>query len=195
MHSYPKFFLTVLLIAVLSLITQAEVPTGVTRVPVVFSGGHETEPVDRGRPVKLIAAALGVKDEIFREAFSHVRPAGPDSHGPTDEEARKNKSALMNALKKYGITDEQLNAVSNYYRYPPGSTQLWKHTPATADALVKNGVVIAYEITRGGAGYTTPPTVSVPGIKTATAQVELSFGKDMATNGAIAAITVPAAQK
>ena len=165
-------------------------PAGVTRVPVVFSGGHDTVGVDHGRPVKLIAAALGVKDEVFREAFSHVHPAGPGSGGPTDAEARANKAALMNALEKFGVTDGRLNTVSNFYRYPPGRGNLWKTRPATANALVKNGAVIGYEITSGGYGYTTPPTVSVPDIKGATAKVELSFGKDMETNGAVSAITV-----
>ena len=165
-------------------------PPGVTRVPVVFSGGHETEGVDRGRPVVLIAAALGVKSEVFREAFSHVHPAGPGSGGPTGEEARANKAALMNALGKYGITNERLDAVSNYYRYPPGRGGLWKVKPATANALVKNGTVIGYEITSGGAGYSTPPIVSVPDIKGATAKVEISFGKDMETNGAVSSITM-----
>jgi hypothetical protein len=56
-------------------LVAGEPPAGVTKVPVVFSGGHDTVVVDRGRPVVLIAAALGVPDEVFREAFSHVRPA------------------------------------------------------------------------------------------------------------------------
>ena len=163
-------------------------PAGVTRVPVVFSGGHETDPIDHGRPVVLIAAALGVKPEVFREAFSHVHPAGPGG-GPTDAEARQNKTALMNALGKFGITNERLDAVSNFYRYPPGRGGVWKNQTATANALVKNGAVISYEITSGGAGYSTPPTLSVPDIKGATARVEISFGKDMETNGAVSAIT------
>jgi len=162
----------------------------VARVPVVFSGGHETEGVDRRRPVVLIAAALGVKPEVFREAFSHVQPAGPGSGGPTEAEARQNKAALMSSLGKYGVTDQRLNTVSNYYRYPPGRGGLWKTQPATANALVKNGAVIGYELISGGAGYTTPPTVSVPNVNGATAKVELSFGKDLETNGAISAITV-----
>ena len=165
-----------------------ELPKDVTRVPVVLSGGHETEGVDRGRPVVLIAAALNVKPEIFREAFSHVHPAPPGSGGPTDAEARQNKAALMDALGKYGVTDERLNAVSNFYRYPPGRGGLWKNTPATANALVKNGAVIGYEITNGGAGYTTPPVVSVPGINGPAPRVEIRFGKDMEHNGAVSAI-------
>lgn len=39
---------------------KAQNRTGITRVPVVFSGGHETDPRDHGRPVVLIAGALGI---------------------------------------------------------------------------------------------------------------------------------------
>jgi len=173
---------------------QAEpsaLPADVTRVAVVFSGGHDTEGVDHGRPVVLIAAALGVKTEVFREAFSHVHPAGPGSGGPSDAEARQNKAALMNALGKYGITNERLNEVSNFYRYASWNGGIWKNTPATANALVKNGAVVGYEITSGGAGYTTPPTISVPNIKAPAPKVDLSFGKDTQSNGAVSAITVP----
>src|SRR5437016_5075268 len=92
-------------------IAQAQLANDVTRVPVVFNGGHDTDPRDHGRPVVLIAAALGVKPEVFREAFSHVHPAGPGSGGPTDAEARKNKAALMSALGKYGITNDRLDTV------------------------------------------------------------------------------------
>ena len=169
-------------------------PAGVARLPVVFSGGHETDPVDHGRPVVLVAAALGVKTEVFREAFSHVHPAGPGSGGPSDSEARANKAALMNALGKYGVTNDRLNTVSNFYRYPPGSRNLWKNQPATASALVKAGAIIGYEITSGGYGYTTPPTVTVPGMPGATAKVEIVYGKDMEANGSVAAITMADAQ-
>jgi hypothetical protein len=96
----------------------------------------------------------------------------------------------MNALGKYGITNERLNQVSNFYRYASWNGGIWKNTPATADALVKNGAVVGYEITNGGAGYTTPPTVSVPNVSGATPKVELSYGKDMERNGAVSAITV-----
>jgi hypothetical protein len=167
-------------------------PEGVTRVAVVFSGGHKTVGVDRGRPVVLIAAALGVKPEVFREAFSGVRPAGPGRGGPTEAEARSNKAVLLQALGKHGVTNERLDEVSNFYRYPPGPGGLWKVKAARANALVKDGGVIAYEITDGGAGYSSPPTVSVPGIKAAPAKVTLSFGKMLARNGAVSAITLPA---
>ena len=163
---------------------------GVTRVPLVFSGGHDTDPRDHGRPVVLVASALGVTSEVFREAFSHVHPAGPGSGGPTREEAQANKKALMSALGKFGITNERLDEVSNFYRYPPGRGNLWKVTPAVANALVKNGAVTGYEIVSGGAGYTVPPTVSVPNTKGPAAKVDIAFGKDFQTNGAVSAITV-----
>ena len=187
------FLLALVAIATATFTSHAEpkaLPPGVTRVPVTFSGGHETVPVDRGRPVVLIAAALGVKDEVFRDAFSRVHPAGPGSGGPTREEAQANKKVLMEALGKFGISNERLDTVSNFYRYPPGRGNLWKVTPATADALVKNGAVIGYEITGGGAGYSTPPGVSVPGVAGASAKVEITFGKDFETNGAVSAMTV-----
>ena len=122
MNSRLKPLLLLAFLAALALFASAlrshaepkPLPPGVTRVPVVFSGGHDTEGVDHGRPVILIANALGVKPEVFREAFTHVHPAGPGSGGPTDAEARANKAALMSALGKYGVTDERLNQVSNF---------------------------------------------------------------------------------
>ena len=44
-----------------------------SRVPLMFSGGYETDP--GGRPVALIAGALRVPPDVFREAFRDVRPA------------------------------------------------------------------------------------------------------------------------
>jgi hypothetical protein len=164
-------------------------PKDVTRTPVVFTGGHETDPRDNGRPVVLIAAALGVAPEVFREAFSHVHPANPNV-GPTGDEAHQNKAALLTALGKYGVTNERLDAVSNYYRYVRSRNKLWHHKPAVAFALVKNGVVVGYEVINGGGGYISPPIVSVPGIANTNVKVELSFGKVMESNGSISAITV-----
>lgn len=183
-------FAIVVLLGPATLAQSNSASGGVTRVPVVFSGGHDTDSRDRGRPVVLVASALGVKPEVFREAFSGVRPAGPGSGGPTREEAHANKAVLMSALGKYGITNERLDEVSNYYRYPPGSRELWRNKPAVANALVKNGVVTGFEVVDAGAGYTTPPTVSVPGVAAVTAKVELSFGKKLERNGSISAITI-----
>jgi hypothetical protein len=165
-------------------------PADVTRVPVVFSGGHETDGRDNGRPVVLVAGALGVTPEVFRDAFSRVRPAGPGRGGPTESEARQNKSVLMAALGKYGITNDRLDTVSNYYRYVRSRGELWPTKAATAVALVKNGTVIGYEVTSGGSGYSSAPTVTVPNLNGPAPTVKLAFGKDFAKNGAVAAITV-----
>jgi hypothetical protein len=178
------------LLSIASLAAHAADAPGVTKIPVTFSGGHETDPRDHGRPVVLVAAGLGVAPEVFRDAFSGVRPAGPGSGGPTREEAQKNKQALMSVLAKYGIKNERLDEVSNYYRYQPQSGRLWRNEPAEANAIVKNGMVTGYEVVRPGAGYSTPPAVSVPGYPNATAKVELSFGKQLEKNGSVAAVNV-----
>ena len=56
---------------------QAHRVGAAAHVPVVFSGGHGTDPEDRGRPVALVAGGLGVPAKVFRDAFRLVHPA-PD---------------------------------------------------------------------------------------------------------------------
>jgi hypothetical protein len=157
-----------------------------TRVPAKFSGGHETDRRDRGRPVVLIAAALGVSSDVFREAFSHVRPA-PAGSRPAPDQVRRNKEALLDALGPHGVTNDRLDEVSNYYRYVRSRGEMWPTKPAQAYAEVKDGKIVKFVVTKGGAGYSSPPTVSVPGFDVAT-KVELSFGKKLETNGSVAAI-------
>src|ERR1700733_12914387 len=94
------------------------------KIPVVVSGGHDTDPRDRGRPVVLIAGALKIAPELFRDAFNGVHPAQRDG-GPTPGEARANKKVLMAALSPYGVTNERLDQVSNYYRYRRDKGELW----------------------------------------------------------------------
>lgn len=160
-----------------------------SRVSVVFAGGHETDRRDGGRPVVLIAAALGVPSEVFRDAFRAVRPAPAGQH-PEPGQVRENKAALLNALGRYGVTNERLDAVSNYYRYVRSRGELWPTRPASAYAVVKNGVVTRYVVTDGGSGYTSAPTVTAPSVSgTVSAVAELSFGKIAERNGSIAAIT------
>ena len=184
---------TVLAAAVLSVQAQPAqlklLPKDVTRVPVEFSGGHETDGRDGGRPVALIAAALGVTSDVFRDAFSNVHPAGP-GRGPTGEEARQNKGVLMRALGKYGITNDKLDDVSNHYRYVRSRGELWPTAPAVANALVKGGTVIGYELIGGGSGYSSPPEVTVPNIANPKVKVDLSFNKSFEKNGTISALTV-----
>jgi len=159
----------------------------VTRVPVTISGGHQTDPRDHGRPVVLVAGGLGVSPEVFHDAFSRVHPVAPGSY-PDDQRARQNKEVLLGALSRYGITNQQLDAVSDYYRYQPGSGQLWPTKPAKIQAVVQNGIATSFEITDGGSGYSSQPTLSVPGYHIGPVQVNLSFGKDFSKNGSIASV-------
>ena len=155
---------------------------------VIFTGGYETDPRDHGRPVALIAAALGVKPEVFRQAFSNVKPArGGD---PTPAQARANKEVLMAALGKYGITNDRLDNVSNYYRYQPERGGLWKHTPATAKAIIKEGTVTGLQITNAGSGYMTPPTVTIAGHEDVKVKVALEFSQDFWKNGSIKSLKI-----
>jgi len=160
-----------------------------SRVPLVFSGGHETDPRDRGRPVALIAAALGVPSDVFREAFSHVRPA-PAGTEPDPRQVRANKDALMDALGKYNVTNRRLDTVSNYYRYVRRRGELWPTKAARGYATVENGKITGFVITNGGSGYSSPPTASVPKMGRVSAKVELSFSKTFEKNGAVSAVTL-----
>jgi hypothetical protein len=129
-------------------------------LPLVFSGGHDIGRNDYGRPVPLIAAALGVTPDQFREAFSGVTPAR--GRGPTGAEARKNKAALMKVLGPLGVTNDRLDEVSNYYRFKPQDGVLWKTTPAKGYAVVDDGKVEKFVITEPGSGYSTHPFQGVP---------------------------------
>ncbi len=180
-------FVLLALLAVGTAKGQTEKSPATTQTPVVFSGGHETEGKDRGRPVILIAAALGVPSEVFREAFSHVHPA-PAGTQPDPQQARDNKAALMNALRRYGVTNERLDTVSNYYRYVRSRNEIWPIKPATAYAVIKDGVVTKYVVTAGGSGYSSPPTIAVPGVSGATGTAQIAFGKDFDKNGTVSAI-------
>ncbi len=158
------------------------------RGTVVFIGGYETDPRDRGRPVSLIAAALGVKPGVFRNAFSRVNPARGGE--PTREQVQANKKVLLDALGKYGITNDRLDTVSNYYRYQRGRGEVWRRSPASAKAVIKDGKVAGFTITNAGAGYTTPPTVRVAGYGDVQVKVAISFSKEFKTNGRVTALSV-----
>lgn len=156
-------------------------------VTVLVEGGHETDSVDNGRPVVLIAAALGVPTEVFREAFSGVSPAGA-GQDVDEERASANKAVLLGALAPYGVSNDRLDEVSNFYRYVESAGELWSHREATAVAVVENGVVTSITVTDPGFGYSAVPTITVPTGQAAT--VELAYGTDLATNGSIARILV-----
>ena len=160
-----------------------------TKIPITFAGGHDTDPPDHGRPVVLIAAALGVPDEVFRETFTHVTPAS-GGREPKPDQVRRNKEALMKGLSPYGVTNDRLDTVSNFYRYNASRGQMWRNTPATAYAIFKDGAVIAITITDAGAGYSSEPRATIEGMSGVTLKVTLSFGTDFKQNGSIKEISV-----
>jgi hypothetical protein len=159
-----------------------------TTVPVTFSGGHDTDPRDHGRPVVLVAAGLGVKPDVFREAFSKVRPA--KNGKPSGEEARRNKEVLMKALSPHRITNERLDEVSNYYRYQPQKGNLWPTREAKAHAVVEEGKVKRIVVDEGGAGYSSPPVATLERMEKMKLKVNLSFEKDLKKNGAVESIEI-----
>jgi hypothetical protein len=162
---------------------------GERRLPVVFTGGYETDPRDHGRPVALIAGALGVQAEVFRTAFSGVTPARQGER-PEPGQVRRNKEALLRVLGPYGVTNERLDAVSDYYRYRPGSGEWWPTAPAAAYATVRNGVVTGVTVTSGGSGYSSAPVASVVGLEGVRLRVRLGFGQSLERNGSVVAITI-----
>lgn len=159
-----------------------------TQVAVTITEGHETDPVDRGRPVVLVAGALGVKPEQFRQAFSGVTPAR--NGGPSESEARANKAALMRVLGPLGISNDRLDEVSNYYRYQPQSGRLWTNTPAKAHAIISNGKVTQIVVTDGGSGYCSTPRAAVAGYPDLKLAVKWQVNKDFRKNGSITAIEI-----
>ncbi len=159
-------------------------------VKVVFKGGHETNPVDQGRPVALLGPALGVTPEIFRQAFSGVTPAR-GGH-PSPAEARANKQALMSVLAPHGIANDRLDEVSDFYRYQPQDGGLWRHEEAAAAAIVEGGMVKGFRITNPGYGYTTAPAVTVPGYPDLPVKATVEFGPDVKQNGRLIRLEIVA---
>lgn len=164
-----------------------------TKVPVTFTGGHEIGRQDYGRPVVLMGPALGVTPDVFRRAFSGVTPAR--GRGPSPEEARQNKDALMKVLAPYGVTNERMDEVANYYRFRPDRNELWPTTPAKAYAVVVAGSLKRIVVTEPGSGYSSPPDVRVEEVKGVALKATLHFDKDLKKNGGIAAIEIVPARK
>lgn len=156
---------------------------------VSIENGHVTDPRDGGRPIALIAAALGVEGEVFREAFSDVRPSkdGP----PIASRARENKEKLMSVLQPHGVTNERLDEVSNFYRYRPQDGGLWQHRRAKVEAVIEDGKLISVSVIDGGSGYTTAPTVRVPGHENVRLEAKIEFGQDLGSNGKLVSVDLP----
>lgn len=129
---------------------------------VTFSGGHATDPHDEGRPDVLVAAGLGVPTAVFRKAFDGVTPAGAGQE-PDPAQVQRNKAALLAVLAPYGVTNELLDTVSNYYRYDVSAGEVWRRSAASARAVVRNGRVVSVRIVKAGAGYSSTPHVTVAG--------------------------------
>jgi hypothetical protein len=172
------------IVATGGLLSAQAAPT--TRVTLRISGGHATDPRDNGRPVRLIAAALGVPAEVFRTAFAAVSPA-PGGTEPDPAQVQRNKAELLKVLAPYGVTNERLDAVSDHYRYAGSAGEVWPQRAAVARATLRGGKVVAVTLVSGGAGYTSTPRVTVPGTG-ATVKVTLAFGRTLATNGRVRSI-------
>ncbi|HEY4094237.1 MAG TPA: hypothetical protein VGM33_01920 [Baekduia sp.] len=154
-----------------------------------ITGGHATDPRDHGRPVVLVAAALGVPTDVFRTAFSGVTPAAAGAE-PDPDQVQRNKAALLAVLAPYGVTNERLDTVSNHYRYQGSAGEMWTHKSATAQAVVRNGKVVSVKLLRGGAGYSSTPKITVPGVPGATVKATVAYGADLSTNGEVATLKV-----
>jgi hypothetical protein len=189
MQLFVAAFLSVLPCLALAQTATAPTQGTETKVDVTFSGGHDTVGEDRGRPVVLIAAALNVPAQVFRDAFKNVKPA-PAGEQPQEAQVRLNKQALMEALGPLGVTDDRLNEVSNYYRYRRSAGEMWRNTPAKAFATVQNGVVTGITITDAGSGYSSPPAVTIEGMANVSLTATLFFGTDLTKNGSIKEIKI-----
>lgn len=169
--------------------TQISVPNvqASTTVTVTFNGGFEIGSGDYGRPVNLIASMLGVEPDVFRKAFSGVTPSVGSE--PTGEQARANKTALLSVLAPYGVTNEKMDMVANYYRFNQSMGQTWPHAEAKGVAVVKDGIVTQIIVTDPGYGYTVAPQVVVSGVtKPVNAVATVAFTKDFKTNGSISGV-------
>lgn len=153
-----------------------------------ITGGHHTAYEDGGRPVVLIAAALGVKTEVFREAFSGVTPA--KNGRPSGDEARRNKEALMKVLAPYQVSNDRLDEVSNFYRYRPQDGELWKHQAARGHVELTDGVITNIVITNPGFGYSSPPDITINGMPEVQLKAELHFDTDLKRNGSVKSVVV-----
>jgi hypothetical protein len=159
-----------------------------TKVPVTFSGGHELNKNDYGRPINLMAAGLGVKPDEFRKAFSGVTPAR--GRGPTGDEQRRNKQALMKVLAPLKVTNERMDEVANYYRFRPQKGELWPTKPAEAYAVVDGGKIKEIVVTKPGSGYNTPPEATVEGFKNVRLEAKVKYDTNLKKNGGIDSLEI-----
>jgi hypothetical protein len=177
-------------IALFVMMTSTSLCAESTKAPVTFSGGHDIGKNDFGRPVTLMAAALGVKPEEFRKAFSGVMPAR--GRGPTGDEARRNKEALMRVLAPLGVSNKRMDEVADYYRFRPQDGELWPTKPAEAYAIVDGDQIKRIVVTKPGSGYSSPPKARVQGFESVRLETKLTFVKDLKKNGGVQSVALPA---
>jgi len=161
-------------------------PTGALDTQI--RGGHDTNPVDHGRPVILISSALGVPEAVFRDAFSRVHPA-PGGQEPDPAQVDRNKQALLNTLAPYGVQNDRLDEVSNFYRYQPESGYLWQHREARISISLVKGKPPKTIVIDAGCGYSSKPKITVPGHPEILVSAEVRFTKNLATNGSLQKVT------
>jgi len=188
LNKSSRFVVLVMYCAIIGMGMEKSASADETKLPVTFTGGHEIGKNDYGRPVVLMAAALGVKPDEFRKAFSGVRPA--HGRGPTREEAQRNKEALMKVLAPLKVTNERMDEVANYYRFRPQNGELWPNKPAKAYALVEDGKIKKIVVTDPGSGYSYPPKVTVKGFEKVPLEAKLKLVTDLKKNGGIASIDI-----
>jgi hypothetical protein len=176
------------LIALFATMPMSRTSAEETKVPVTFSGGQELNKNDYGRPINLMAAGLGVKPDEFRKAFSGVTPAR--GRGPTSEEQRRNKEAMMKVLAPLKVTNDRMDEVANYYRFRPQKGEQWPTKPADAYAVVDDGKIKEIVVTDPGSGYNTPPKVTVDGFKNIRLESKIKYDKDLKKNGGIESIDI-----
>ena len=137
----------------------------------------------------LVASALGVPEAVFRDAFSRVSPA-PAGSEPDPAQVQKNTEALLNVLGPYGVTNDDLDRVSDYYRYQQSAGELWPAKRAVLRAIVRKGKVTGIRVVSGGSGYTSAPKVTVGGHPEVRAKAKLAFSTTFARNGRVVSVSL-----
>jgi len=188
----PRAGLTLAALAALAGLALAIGPrpaAGKRSTAVKITGGHATDGRDGGRPVVLVAAALGVPTAVFREAFASVTPAAGGEE-PDPAQVQRNKAALLAVLAPYGVTNESLDGASDYYRFNGSAGEVWRRSASSAKAVVRNGKVVAVRIVKAGAGYSSAPRVTIAGYPKVRVRATIAYGKDLAKNGRVAKLTI-----
>jgi len=89
-------------------------------------------------------------------------------------------------LRPLGVTNERLDEVADYYRFRPQAGERWPTKPAKGYAVVEDGKVKKLVITDPGAGYNTPPRMTIAEMENVRVEAKLAFDKDLKKNGGIA---------